>query len=43
MYGKKIDGCFAVNPKDGADGFYIGEKTLKQIIDEAVAAALAGK
>ena len=43
MYGKKIDGCFAVNPKDGADGFYIGEKTLKQIINDAVAAALAGK
>lgn len=27
-------GTFNINPKDGADGFYIGEKTLSQIIKE---------
>lgn len=27
-------GTFNINPKDGADGFYIGEKTLAQIIKE---------
>lgn len=43
MYGKAIDGCFAVNPKNGAEGFYIGEKTLKQIIDDAITAVLKEK
>ena len=43
MNGKKIDGCFAVNPKNGANGFYIGEQTLSAIISSAVEAALKTK
>ena len=43
MNGKKIDGCFAVNPKNGTNGFYIGEQTLSTIISNAVDAALKAK
>ena len=39
-YGSHGIGTYNINPKNGLDGYYIGEKTLGQIVEERVAEAL---